>query len=338
MFDFMFGLVLRNAQAGGLPLQGTEIAAKWDTLYGFLFWLSVFFFILIVGGMIYFAVKYRHQKGHRTKYITGNHSLEIVWTVIPTVLLLVIFSWGYYVYRAMVQAPPGAYEIRVIAKQWMWQFQYDDGRLTLGEVFVPMNQPVKMVMSSEDVLHSFFIPNFRVKQDVVPGMYTTVWFEATVPGRHQIFCAEYCGTSHSEMLANLYVLEPGEWEAWKKGKKPTSVASGGGTGSTQAPTGALALGGLAEQGKKLMTTKGCLACHSDDGSPKVGPSYKGIYGHKVEFVDGSSTTVDDNYLRESIENPQAKVVKGFAPVMPPFKGLLSEDEMNAILAYIKSLK
>ncbi len=318
--------------ADSLPIQGSEIAARWDHLYLFLFWLSVFFFVLVVGGMIYFAIKFRHQKKHQPTYITHNHLLELIWSVIPTIILMVIFVWGYSVYHAMITPPDDAYEVRVIGKQWFWQFQYDDGRMTVDKVFVPVNKPVKFIMSSEDVVHSFFVPNFRVKQDVVPGMYTSVWFEATVPGRHQIYCAEYCGTRHSLMLADLYVLEPEQWIAWKAGKKLTGISEAGGGNPPSSG------GDLVDQGRKVTTVKGCVACHSDDGSPKVGPTYKGLFGAKVELTNGSTVIADENYIRESIENPQAKIVKGFGPVMPSFKGLINEEEMNAVIAYIKSVK
>lgn len=327
------------AASSHLPIAGTEIAAKWDTLYFFLFWVSVFFFILTVGGMVYFAFRYRHSKGAKSKYITGNIALEVIWTIIPTVLLLVIFGWGYMVYNDMTRAPSDAMEIRVLGKQWNWVFQYEDGKQTSGEFFVPVNKPVKLVMTSEDVLHSFFIPNFRIKQDVVPGMYTTVWFEAKVTGQHQVFCTEYCGTAHSGMLAKAVVLDEKQWADWKRGKKIGPVPEAGATmGQTKLTSATETGGSLAEQGKALMASKGCIACHSDDGTQKIGPTYKGIYGHKVELADGSSVEVDDNYIRESIENPQAKVVKGFNPVMPTYKGMLKEEEINAVIAYIKSLK
>lgn len=341
--------MFKKLLSGYLPLPGSDIASQWDSLFSFLFWLSAFFVMLILGLMIYFSIQYRHHKGHKTKYILGNHALEIFWTIVPTVLVMIIFVWGYQVYRAMVQPPADAYEVRVIGKQWLWQFQYDDGRMTVGDLYVPVNRPIKLVMSSDDVIHSFFIPNFRVKQDVVPGLYTTVWFEPTLAGRHQVYCAEYCGTAHSNMLANLYVLESEQWEAWKRGKKIEVITdAGGGMGVPDSKASAgvqpKAVGGgddtgsLAEQGKRFVATKGCVACHSDDGTTRVGPTFKGVFGHKVELADGSKVTVDENYLHESIENPQAKLVKGFSPVMPTFKGLLSEAEMNAMIAYIKSLK
>src|SRR4051812_7601379 len=203
-----------------LPLAATDSALKWDDLYHFLVWLSVVFFVLVVGAMLYFIVKFRSGKNPRTKFITGNHTLEAVWIAIPTVLLMVIFGWGYWVYRDMVQAPPDAYEIRIVAKQWSWTFLYDSHEPTTGVLYIPINRPVKMVMTSEDVLHSFFIPNFRVKQDVVPGMFTSVWFEARVPGVHQIFCAEYCGGSHSGMLAQAVALTDEQWKAFTQGATP----------------------------------------------------------------------------------------------------------------------
>jgi cytochrome c oxidase subunit 2 len=335
--------------AVGMPLAGTEIARSFDSLWSFVLWLSVFFFVLVVGGMVYLAIKYRASAGAKPKYITGSHFLEALWTAIPTALLLVIFAWGYVVYNKMTRAPSDAMEIRGVGKQWLWQFQYaDTGRTLVNEFYFPINKPVKLVMSSEDVLHSFFIPSFRVKQDVVPGMYTTVWFEATVPGKHQVFCTEYCGTSHSQMLAQAVALTPEDFEAWKMGKEFRNVPRAGelaskavaadGTDQVRLVAAAANAGSLAQQGKKVMEQKGCIACHSDDGSRKIGPSYKGLFGSKVVLMDGSTVTADEAYLRESIENPNAKVVKGYAPTMPTFKGLLTETEMNAVLAYIKSLK
>ena len=335
----------KYAKAGwGLPLQGSDVAVTWDHLYWFLFWLSVFFFILVVGGMLYFIVVYRHQPGKKTKYIVDHHLLEAAWTIIPTILLLCIFGWGWSVYKKMVHAPVDAMEVRVIGKQWLWTFQYDDGRTEASKLVVPLGKPVKLLMSSQDVIHSFFIPNFRVKQDVVPGMYTSVWFEPKVAGEHQVFCTEYCGTSHSGMLAKIEVLEPEQYALWKAGKPYTvtgvktpshDLLEAAQANARKANAGLP----LADQGAKLVQTKGCIACHTTDGTAKIGPSYKGIFGHEVELVDGSKVTVDENYIRESIEKPQAKVVKGFNPVMPPFtKEMVSEEDMNAIVAYIKSLK
>ena len=336
--------MIQQAFAGSVPLQGTEVAARWDSLYSFLVGLSVFFFILVVGAMLYFIVAYRHDARKKTKYITGNHLLEAIWVGVPTLLLLMIFAWGYSIYHSMTQAPPDAYEIRVLGRQWLWTFQYDNGRTTTGEVFVPMNRPVKLIMTSEDVLHGFFIPNFRIKQDVVPGMYTSIWFMATVPGKHQVFCTEYCGTSHSGMLAKVVVLDDQQWKAWNQGKKMDGIPEAGqelaetDTLRTSAAGRLMEQIPLAEQGRRLHENKGCVACHSVDGTTKVGPSHKGLFGSKVELANGNTIIADENYIRNHIENPQSNTVKGFNPVMPTFKGLLTEAEINALIAYLKSLK
>ncbi len=331
------------AFAGTTPLQGTEIAVRWDFLYNFLLGLSVFFFVLVVGAMVYFIYAYPHKKGKKTQYITGSHLLEAVWIGVPTFLLMVVFVWGYSVYHSMRQAPSDAYEIRVIGKQWLWTFQYENGRTTVGEVFVPVNKPIKLIMTSEDVLHGFFIPNFRIKQDVVPGMYTSIWFTATVPGKHQVFCTEYCGTSHSGMLAKVVVLDEDQWNAWNRNKKLGVIPIAGQELSESdrvqnSDEGRLTQVSLVDQGKAVYQNKGCVACHSVDGSTKVGPTHKGLFGSQVEMADGRTLIADENYIRNHIENPQKNTVKGFNPVMPTFKGLITEVEMNALIAYIKSLK
>lgn len=334
--------MFNQAFAATTPLQGTDIAGQWDSLYNFLVWLSIFFFVLVVGGMIYFLFAYRFHPGKKTQYITGNHLLEGVWIGVPTLLLLGIFAWGYSVYHSMTQAPSDAYEIRVIGKQWLWTFQYDDGRATVGEVYVPLNRPVKLIMTSEDVLHGFFVPNFRIKQDAVPGMYSSIWFTATVPGKHQVFCTEYCGTSHSEMLAKIVALDDEQWDAWTNHKKLGAIPEAGSeltsADSESAMSGVVAQVSLADQGKAVYQLKGCTACHSVDGTTKIGPTHKGLFGSKVEMADGRVLVADENYIRNHIENPQQNTVKGFNPVMPTFKGLINETEMNALIAYIKSLK
>ena len=351
-----------QAFAATIPVAATDIAQDWDTLYWFLIYVSAFFFIGIVVAMLVFAIKYRKAVHKKPKYIHGHTGLEIVWTIIPSILLFVMFGWGWSVYTDMTHAPTDAMEVRVIGKQWLWQFVYKNGTSSIGDLYVPVNRPVKLIMSSEDVLHAFFIPNFRVKSDVVPGMYTHVWFEAKVPGIHQAFCTEYCGTSHSGMLARVIVLTEPQWNDWLAGKKidvdslpadptypgyrsnrlgegveqPTAVQTGA-TGTTGTP----AQLSLADKGKALLSAKGCVACHTSDGSKLVGPSYKGIYGSDVKVVaDGKTITVkvDDNYIRESIENPQAKVVEGYPPSMPTYKGLVSEEEIASIIEYIKSVK
>lgn len=339
-------VVTANTFAGGLPLQGSALAPEWDFLYDFLVWTSLFFFVLVVGGMLWFAFAYKNKPGRRAKYLTGSHSAEALFLLIPTILVFIFFGWGYYIYNKMTEAPSNAIEIKVVGKKWSWAFQYEDGRVTNNEVFVPLNQPVRFLMSSEDVLHSMFIPNFRVKQDVVPGLYTSIWFEATVPGKHQIFCTEYCGAGHSTMLGQVVVLTDKQWTDWQRGREIGTIGRAGGEvpangitlsrggGEEKAPAGP----SLAQQGKELVAAKGCIACHTSDGSKSIAPSFKGVFGHKVELADGSSVKADENYIHESIMNPTAKVVKGFQPVMPPYQGQLKEEEINAIIAYIKSLK
>lgn len=330
------GFSLQDVLQTGLPLVGSDVARHWDMLYHFLTWLSIVFFIIVVGAMIYFAVVYRKGRAGNTKYITHNHALEAFWTVIPTILLLVIFTWGWFLYKDMVTAPSSAMEVKVIGKQWNWTFQYPDGRVS-QDLYAPIGQPVKMLMTSEDVLHSFFIPNFRIKQDVVPGMYTSVWFEATVPGKHQIYCAEYCGGTHSQMLAQVVVLSHEQWAAWQRGKDIGNIGRAGGEVSI-AKVESKAVASLVDQGKALMQSKGCIACHSDDGTNKIGPSHKGVYGSKIEMADGSVVEADENYIRESIEKPNAKIVKGYNPVMPTYQGQFSALELNAVVEYIKSLR
>jgi cytochrome c oxidase subunit 2 len=354
----LIGLVLVSplAHAATVPTAATDVAQSWDTLYWFLVYISAFFFIGIVLAMTIFAVKFRKEVHKKPKYIHGNTTLEVIWTVIPSILLFVIFGWGWSVYKDMTTAPSDSMEVRVIAKQWLWQFVYKNGTSTIGDLYVPVNRPVKLIMSAEDVLHGFFIPNFRVKSDVVPGMYTYVWFEAKMPGIHQVFCTEYCGTSHSGMLARVIVLTEPQWKDWLGGKKidvdqlpadptyPGYRANRLGEGLTAVSASANGKPqqlSLAEKGKQVVAAKGCVACHSVDGSKLVGPSYKGIYGTDVKVLaDGKPMTVkvDDSYIRESIEYPMAKIVEGYPPAMPVYKGLVNEEELGEIIEYIKSLK
>ncbi len=352
--------MIQTAGAATLPVAATDLAQSWNGIYWFLVYLSLIFFVGILAAMIIFWVKYRKEVNKKPKYIHGHTGLEIAWTIIPTILLFICFGWGWSVYRDMVHGPADSMEVRVIGKQWLWQFVYKNGTSSVGDLYVPVNRPVKLIMSSEDVLHGFFIPNFRVKSDVVPGMYTQVWFEAKMPGIHQVYCTEYCGTSHSGMLARVVVLTEPQWKDWLSGKKidvdslpadptfPGYRANRLGEGMPEADAaGKAGAGGqvsLAEKGKALVSAKGCIACHSADGSNLVGPSYKGIYGTDVKVADNSNggklitVKIDDNYIHESIEYPQAKVVEGYPPSMPSYKGLVNEEEIASIIEYIKSLK
>lgn len=346
MVGGLIQLMLQSAYAGSISLpQASTVAAGVDAVSDFVFYWSVFFTIAIPAVIVYFVIKYhRSRKGRQTAYIAGHHGLEVIWTVGPLILMLIIFWMGYQGYVNFRKVDANAIEVNVVGRQWLWQFQYTDGRQAMNDLVVPLNKPVKLIMTSEDVIHSFYVPNFRVKQDVVPGSYYYVTFQATIPGPHRIFCAEYCGTGHSDMLGVVYVLEEKDYATWQKtGKIPAEMVASMGQTVAASDAGAAGTGAgkpktLAEQGAALYSTKGCVACHSVDGSRRVGPSWKGVYGSKEELESGKSVEVDENYIRESIVEPQAKVVKGYPPSMPTFKGLLSDQEINALIAYIKSLK
>lgn len=309
-----------------IPEAASNLASKVDGLLLVITFISIFFFVLISAVLIYFAVKYRRRSDdEETPYITGNQTLEIIWTVIPSILLILLFVYGFVVYKDMRTPPKDAVDITVTGKQWLWTFEYYNGKKTLNELYVRQNRPVRMVMRGDDVIHSFFVPAFRVKQDLMPGRYTQLWFTPTKIGTFDIFCAEYCGTGHSKMLGKVIVLSPEAYDIWEKG-----VAVDGGEAVASLPP--------AELGEKLYKGKGCNACHSVDGSVVIGPSFKGLYEREGELEDGASYTADENYIMQSILEPQEQIVKGFQPVMPSFKGILSDAEITAIIAYMKTLK
>lgn len=306
--------------------QASTLAQSFEHLYDFIFWFSVISFVGVVAAMIYFVVRYHRTRldPFKTPYITGHSAMETSVSIGLLIVVMVIFVWGWIGYKKILQSPKDSLEIQVMGKQWFWEFEYENGRKLVNELIVPQGRPVKLLMASSDVLHSFFVPNFRLKQDLVPGMYTTLWFEATQIGNHPVFCAEYCGTAHSKMLATVKVLESKEYDQWYTGWKPGKE-------------GQAAINPV-ELGKELFTQKGCNACHTVTGQALVGPSFLGIFDKEVEFSDGSKIKRDENYIRESLMQPQAKLVKGFQPLMPTFQGTLTDQEINALIAYIKSLK
>jgi len=315
----------------GLP-QVTTMAKELDDLFSFIFWSSFVSFLIIVILMTFFVIRYRRRKkgeDHETPYIVGHAPLENAVAIILFVWVMVIFSWGWVKYKKIVRPPSDTLEVNVIGRQWLWEFWYLNGRKLTGELVVPKGKKIKLLMSSADVIHSFFVPAFRLKQDVVPGTYTTLWFEATQAGEFQVFCAEYCGTAHSNMMAKVKVLEPDEFKKWEESWTAVSKE-----GVRVKKTGV----SLIEEGKMLFNSKGCNACHTVTGQKLVGPSVKGIFGAERELSDGKKVKVDENYLRESLMDPQVKLVKGFPPVMPTFRGVLDDEEVNALIAYIKSLK
>ena len=299
------------------PEQASTMAPRVDALLFFLVAVSVFFVTLIFFMIIFFAVKYRRRaEDERPRPIEGNFWLEILWSAIPLGLTMVMFVWGAIIFFDIFSPPNDALEISIVGRQWMWKAQHPEGQREINELHVPVRQPVKLMMTSEDVIHDVFLPAFRIKQDVLPGRYTTLWFEATKAGVYPLYCAEYCGTQHSGMLGRVVVLEPADFEKW---------LSGGATGMS-----------MAELGESLFQRFGCAACHRATGTSQ-GPSLAGLFGKTVELQQGITVTADENYIRESIVDPRAKIVAGYQPIMPTFKGLVSEEAILQIIAYIKSL-
>jgi cytochrome c oxidase subunit 2 len=312
---------LRSAM---LPPQGSAYAAEVDTLYMFLFWLSVFLFLGIAVPAIYFSWRYRFKPGRVTPHQTHNTLLEIIWSVIPLLLCVGIFFWGLDGWMKYSVAPGESMQIQISAKKWIWQFEYPDGTRTVNEIHVLVNKPVQFVMTSEDVLHDFFVPDMRVKHDIVPGRYTQVWFTPTVLGTHHVTCAEYCGKGHSDMQAKLVVENQADFDKFML------------TGGTEWED---YKGKPADWGKLQWERKGCQTCHSIDGTKisQGGPSWKGIWGKMEKMNDGKEVLVDAAYVRESMMQPQAKIVFGFEPIMPTFQGLLRETEIQGLIAFIRSL-
>jgi cytochrome c oxidase subunit 2 len=286
---------------------------------------ALFIFLLVVTGLvtvavfimvIYFAAKYRRQKGVDAEQIEGSTALEITWSVMPLGVFLVIFAWGAIVYFHERTPPQGATEVYVVAKQWMWKLQHEGGQREINALHVPVGRDVKLIMTSQDVIHSFYVPAFRIKQDVLPGRYSYTWFHATKAGTYHLFCAEYCGTQHSGMIGEVVVMEPVQYESWLSGG-PAS-------------------GSLAQNGEALFQQLGCTTCHRSDVQGR-GPNLVGVFGKPVALEDGRTVIADEDYVRESILNPTAKVASGFKPIMPTFQGIVSEEQLNQLVAYVKSL-
>ncbi|UQA57807.1 cytochrome c oxidase subunit II [Polyangium aurulentum] len=304
-----------------LPRQSSTIAKEIDFAWDVVLWVDILLFIGLMGAMFYFMYRYRRRsEKDKVSLINHNMRLEVTWTIIPTILVLALFAIGLKGYVMSSVAPAEALEIRTTAEMYMWTFTYPDGTVSVNELVVPKGRPVKLVMSSKDVLHSFFVPEFRVKQDVVPGTYTTLWFEPTETRETVLFCTEYCGVGHSDMLAQVKVLEETDFKKW---------IEMGGTLEKLPP---------AELGKKLFASRSCATCHSTDGTRIQGPTFKGLFGRTEQIADGSSVKVDENYIRESLLEPTKKVVQGYPAVMPTYKGLLKDQDIDALIAYIKTLQ
>ena len=299
------------------PVQASTMAGRVDALYLFLIAISVFFSLLIATLVVSFAIRFRRRShDERPRPIHGSTVLEVTWTLIPLGIVMVVFLWGADVFFAMARVPPASMDIYVVGKRWMWKTQHMTGQREINELHVPLGVPVKLTLTSEDVIHSFFVPAFRMKKDVVPGRYVTTWFQATRPGTYHLFCAEYCGTKHSGMIGTVTVMEPGAFQAW---------LAGGATGTS-----------LAAAGEQLFQDLACITCHRADSEGR-GPRLEGVFGHPVSLASGERVMADEAYIRESIVNPAAKVVAGFQPVMPTYQGLVSEESLMQLVAYIQSL-
>jgi cytochrome c oxidase subunit 2 len=300
-----------------LPEQASTFAGKVDALYLFLMAVSVFFTLLTAALVILFAAKYRRRSdADQPAPPHADNRIEIVCSAVLLVLVMVMFGWGASLFVKQSRPPAGAMEILVTGKQWMWKIQHPQGKREIDELHVPVGQPIRLTMTSEDVIHSFYVPAFRVKADVLPGRYTSLWFEPTKVGRYHLFCAEYCGTKHSGMIGSVVVMPQEDYQAWL----------GGGA----------AEGTLAQRGERLFTQLACVTCHAG-GDSQRGPVLNGLYGSTVELASGETVKADADYIRESILNPTAKIVKGFAPIMPTFQGQVTEEQLLSLAEYIKAL-
>jgi cytochrome c oxidase subunit 2 len=306
------------------PPNASTMAERVDALYFFLVAISLFFSLLIAGLVIFFAIKYRRRPEESkdvkheltSETMASGIALELTWTIIPFLIAMFIFGWGANIYFSMNRPPAGALDVYAVGKRWMWKVQHAGGQREINELHIPVGRAIKMTMASEDVIHSFYIPAFRLKHDVVPGHYRTFWFEPTKTGNYHLFCAEYCGTKHSQMIGSVVVMEPAEYETWLSGGPTT--------------------GSLASAGEKIFNQLGCITCHRKDSTGR-GPNIDGVFGKQVQLQSGEIVVAEEIYIRESIVNPGAKVVAGYQPIMPTYQGQITEEGLLQIVAYIKSL-
>lgn len=305
------------AQIRLVPEQASTVAARVDGLFLYLTVVTVFFTALIAVLIIAFAIRYRRRPGNEVPGPVKEFlQLEIAWSVIPLLLCLVMFFWGADVYLALAQPPDNALEVYVVGRQWMWKLQHPEGQREINTLHIPVDVPVKLIMTSEDVIHSFFVPAFRTKQDVVPGRYTTTWFQATKVGTYHLFCAEYCGTGHSQMIGQVIVMEQADYESW---------------------LGSSADGSMALEGRKLFSKLQCITCHTGTSEARA-PVLEGLYNRRVVLNDGQVIRADENYFRESILQPAAKVVAGYRPIMPTYQDQINEEELVRVIAFLKALQ
>ena len=299
------------------PREASTIAPYTDALYFFLLLITVVGLVL-VGTLVFgFSIRYRKSEHPVATPIEGSTLLEATWTIIPLALFLIVFVWGALLYFRIYTPPPNSMNIYVVGKQWMWKAEHPGGQHEINALHVPTGRPIQLTMISQDVFHSFSIPDFRVKREVIPGRYSTVWFEATTPGTYHIFCTQYCGTNHSEMIGEVTVLSPDDYEKW-----------------TASSTSGMS---LAQNGERLFASMGCNACHSGNAAGR-GPSLAGVYGSKLKLANGSEVLVNDAYLRDAILNPSQHITAGYAPIMPTYQGQISEDGLIDLVEYLKTLK
>lgn len=299
------------------PEQASTVAPMTDNLYFFMVGITIFLSTGIFLAILLFAIKYRRRSEDQVPVqYEGPPGLEIAWTLIPLGIVMVMFAWGAHVFFAASTPPRDAMQIYGVGKQWMWKLQHMEGHREINELHVPVGVPVRVTLTSEDVIHSFYVPDFRIKTDVLPGRYTTAWFEATKPGSYRLYCAEYCGTKHSGMIGWIHAMEPQDYQAWLSGS---------------ATEGSMAAGG-----QRLFEDLGCASCHLPDGRGR-GPNLAGLFGSTVQLAGGGTVTADAAYIRESILAPNARIVAGYQPIMPTFQGLVTEEGITQLVEYIRSL-
>ncbi|MCU1323088.1 MAG: cytochrome c oxidase, subunit [Acidobacteriaceae bacterium] len=299
------------------PAEASTIAPYTDALYFFLLAITVVGMAVVGALVVGFSIRYRKEKHPVAIQVEGSTLLEATWTIIPLALFLVTFVWGALLYFRIYNPPTNSMNIYVVGKQWMWKAEHPGGQHEINALHVPMGRPVQLTMISQDVFHSFSIPDFRVKREVIPGRYSTVWFEATAPGTYHIFCTQYCGTKHSEMIGEVTVLTPDDYTKWTEGS--TSGMS------------------LAQNGERLFASMGCNSCHSGNAAAR-GPNLSGVFGSKLQLANGSEVLVNEAYLRDAILNPSQHVTAGYAPIMPTYQGQVSEDGLIDLVEYIKGLQ
>jgi cytochrome c oxidase subunit 2 len=299
------------------PAEASTIAPWVDALYFFLLLLTLIGLILVGALLLAFSVRYRRSRNPVATQVEGSTLLEATWTIIPLALFLVCFVWGALLYFRIYNPPANSMNIYIVGKQWMWKAEHPGGQHEINSLHVPIGRPVQLTMISQDVFHSFSVPEFRIKREVIPGRYTTVWFNATDPGTYHLFCTQYCGTQHSGMIGDVIAMTPADYDKWAQ--QSTSGMS------------------LAQNGERLFASMGCTACHNGTAAAR-GPSLAGVYGSKLTLTNGSQVTVNEAFLRDAILNPSQHVTAGFAPIMPTYQGQISEDGLIDLVEYIKTLQ